>query len=480
MAFYIEIAGSLLLLAYLAIYLPLIGHGKRGTTMADLCVIFSILYLAGGSALGIFSDLRLGYRSEAFADSENTLLKCYFGIFLFLFGLTLSNFGFEGFRTAFLKMQQRYRDPLFFMVRRLDLVPLKGVLLIFGAIWLYRLTVISLGGGISGFGGASVTLKIPYPLVVMNYIIAPAAAFIIFYGVFRAFFARQRNYLFLIPTAMELLFLLAQGRREVLFGIFAVVFVYLAFGRRISLIKLGGFGLVGLVFLTIYSTVFLDLRSEALSIRKQNPGTSAVQAFYQAITEDQKAATEIGEAEEKAAANLQTRGRLGLYWIFMVVDGLEDRRPMLGEATFAAAMSALPRKVRPIRYWFDHAAFIQSHYGYAAVDVSDNFVALGLADFWLFGPLASGFMLGFLLNWLNYLSMRYFFHEPLIAILIFCTAYEMAINFEISPVAMFVAVRNVIVILVGFKVLRMFGIRIGKGYRPKAPRQGHPAPAFRF
>jgi hypothetical protein len=200
--------------------------------------------------------------------------------------------------------------------------------------------------------------------------------------------------------------------------------------------------------------VFLDLRKSAKVVKMQSSeSVSAVNAVKTALSDREENADTVA-SKEQSLANLQIRPRLSLLWIAQILDAQDEIPLMFGESTYAAFMGALPRALRPNRYWWDHASFVQRHYRLPMIDVGDNLVATGLSDFGLFGAWLAGFLFGLLLSFFSKFANTNLFQSPVISLVVYCMCFDMVINFEASSVTPFVNLRNFVVLFVAYKLIK--------------------------
>lgn len=460
-------------MVFLALFLQKTNMWRRGMTLADMAVIFCVLTVAGGAMIGIYADWKMGYTRIDYQPWDWSLIRTYMAIFLYILGLIFSNY--LTMRTVRPERRERVGNSLFYMITRMDDLRPFTVVIIYLGIWVTRLFTFSAGGGISGFAGADLGFRIPYLVIVLQFILNPASVFIILYAVYRAFYSKRRTFGYFLPLLLEFVFLMGQGRRDLIIAVFGSIFVVFAVKRKIPLLKLLFLGMAGFLLIQIYSARFLDIRERTAQLKREQGNISAFAALQQAFTQMQDTDMSEGQSEaiyDNAMRNLQVRGRTSVFEIYRIFNAQEAIPAMHGEAMYSAFMKSLPRALRPIKYWFDHALFILRHYNLSGGDISDTFVLMGVADAGLFGAFFVGTLVGIFLNWCGVLSVRYLDSLPIVGILVYCAGFDLAVNYETSASSLFVAFRNVVIILIATRILNRLGIISFKPRDQRVPLSG--------
>jgi len=469
-SFYIEVAFVVLLGFQAVILLSTLNNKGIGFSFPDLAALVVCLSTGGGLLLCLSLDVRLGEMPDYQNIPTDVRVKGFASVFLYIWGIMLAkSLYFTRARLGSASSQSPV-NPGFSVLKKLDWISPWSVFLFIGLVWLPRLIKISMGGGVSGFGGAHIGMNMPYPIVVMEHLFRAGAYGVIMFGIHKAFFSSKRAYIFLLPVAVELMFLVLQGRRQLIFAFFAIFFVVLGNSKRIRASNFIFFGIFASFFLMNFSTVFLSIRNSAQTVQRSSfDKVSAVEAVRTALSEQDGSKEEQEEAENKSLQNLQIRPRLPIMWIFQIVEGQKRYSPMWGESTFAAFMGALPRAVRPPKYWWDHASFVQRHYRQKHVDVGDNLVALGVSDFGLIGGFIWGFIFGWFLCVMNRFANRSLRENTVVALTIYAICFDACINFEASAVMPFTVLRNCMLLLILYVVSREFfsaTTNVGGGTKP--------------
>lgn len=478
MDFNFTIVWELLLAVALALfglgYIMYLNANRATIMMSDIALLFTILFIGGGSIVGASVDI-VFFKGDVpwsydLLFGGSYLFLGYLMVATYILGLMLSKVPFHRKRMQLNPLIGPQENQVFFFTRRaLDIPPL-ALWVAFGLVWFFRVMQFASGGGISGLNSFQSAMALPYPVVVAMYLFGPFEILVLGYAVAKILV--HRKYLFVLIIFSEIGFNILQGRREVLFVLFFVIIFYFAIRRTFRLGPLILGGTLGALFLFAVSPFFLSVRSDAQRI-KQLEGGSGLSAYISAVAGEGKMTASEGDDEferENAMANLSPRSRMNLVWIMNITHGAIARYPMFGESIFHGVMSALPRKFRPYRFWGDHASSIQMHFGLPFGDVADNYIASGVADFWLIGPLIFGFLFGCLLNFFGFVAVRRFFREPLLSALLFCYLFLLATDFESSLSTIFVILRNIIIVFVLIHFMRRMGFSFGRHKQPRSGR----------
>ena len=479
--FYVDAFFVLILGVQVVVLLYTMNNGGVGFSFPDLAALVTCLSLGGGILLSLTLDLRLGERPDYQNIPRDILIKSYLSVLLYTWGLFFAKKLYFTPEKLGGKDPQNPVNPAFAVLKKLGWISPWSILMFIGAVWFPRLIKISMGGGVSGFGGTHIGLNMPYPVVVMEHLFSAGAYGIVMFGVHKAFYSTRKSFWFLIPVILELFFLTLQGRRQLIFAFFTIFFVIIGNSRKIRVTKFVIFGIFASLFLLNFSTVFLNIRKSAISVKKSSfDNVSAIDAVRTALSE--RDATSEGKRAEVDASfqNLQVRPKLPLLWIVQILEGQETYSPMYGESTFAAFMGSLPRALRPIKYWWDHASFVQRHYRLKMVDVGDNLVALGVSDFGMFGAFLWGFIFGWFLCIMNNFANRALPVNTVVALVIYSMCFKSCINFEVSAVMPFTVLRNCIILLVLYVLTREFftATNIGGPEKKRRPKARMPSPRY--
>lgn len=447
--------------------------------LPDVMIVFSIFYFGLAPLVSYYYGY--GRLLESPWTTQDILLG-YSCIFLFLISMALGSrvFRFNAlFKPSF--TSEGRNSPILFFARSAGEIKTVWILGALVVTWSMRLIQLKYGGGVSGMDTVDVMLSIPYPVVILRQLFSPLYILVIIYSTLKVLHPTRKNYLFILVLILEFLFLAFQGRRDLLFLTMFCGFTYFSIYKKINW-KLLGFCSLGAVFIfTVYSKIFLPFRAvaraETNSIYSSNIVDFISQGIKGALAQDKE------KTDEGFKKNMMLRPRANNEWIFTIVSSVGPMGAAHGESTFHAIMSALPRILRPPKYWLDHASIIQAHLGLEDFDAADNYVANGYFDFGIPGVIAFGFILAAWLNLGLLMSQNLYQDQPFFGSFFFATFLQFSMNIEASLSAPFVMGRNLAFVFALGEILAAMGFSSRrmekKEYRLSSPQQNALKPRVR-
>jgi hypothetical protein len=450
-----ELILSGLLIAFGCIYGSYLYNRNSTISFPDISIILAVLYFGAGSWVSFI----FGYRWENDYDSTLITILSFVGIYLFILGLVCSKF----FPLKPIREGQfthgGHRSSLFYFPVKVEGLKLIWILLSVFFIWILRFYDWSIGAGVSSTETFEVVMSKPYPIVIIDALFRPLNYVILMYAIMQIISPLRKNYLWLIYIAAEVGFMALQGRRDLFELCLLILFCYYSVYAKIRLKILVPISIFAVCIFTIFSPFFLIFRDV---VRTESQGFREA-SIYQAIStaiSDSKVADQV-KLQERSENNIQGRSRSNIIWTKTVLSEQISKQPLMGEVAFSGAMSTLPRTLRPYKYWGDNAAVIQRNYGIGDGDVSDNFVANGIADFSLIGPFIYGLVIGLTLNFLFSRALCLAADNLLLAALLFVWIWNFSINTEISMTAYFALWRGVFILWLIGGVMSLMGINTG-------------------
>ena len=330
-----------------------------------------------------------------------------------------------------------------------DYIQVKHILLAYFVVVFYRVYLIMLGGGFSGTDNLGVMLSLPYWIIILKFVFGSVTYGLIFFSLKRIQ-TRSANIFLIIIMCAETIYTFTQGRRDMINLLLIYGISLFLINKKINL-RLGLVGLltVFLLMKCIFPS-FWNLRNDVQDYVAYSSNKSAFSALKEIDTNKN-----VDEAylQQKYSDNIQKRSRMNYMWILIVQDSVYKKGPLYGEVIFSAFMGALPRSLRPTKYWFDNASVIQDAYNFPRGDTSDNFVAAGYADFKNVGVFINGLLIGLTLTLLPQIIYKYCYGFPLLTLLAYFHLFPLALDFEISPTSYFATLRSVFLLMIICQVL---------------------------
>lgn len=462
-ASYLEIVFCVILMLWAGAFAVYKMKRPQDFLFPDVVFLMSILYFAFGPIV----SYALGYgRSFEATWSVGEIFSGYIAITLFLLSLLVGSRLFRPkslFRPEF-TMGGR-RSPVFFFVSSLNELKFVYIIVAFLIVWSLRIIHFKYGGGFSGSETIEVMLSVPYPIVILRQLFGLLYIVVVAYAVLQLLRPTRKNYLYLLFLLPEFMYQALQGRRDLLFLIILIAFVYYAIRTRINW-KLIGACIFGVLFIfTAYSKFFLQFRSAAQADRS----SIYSDGFFDTLAVGVVGATEAdaSAASERLSKNLMYRSRMNTDWILTITSSTGFLGALHGESLMHASFSALPRFLRPNKYWGDHASMIQAHLGMAEFDAADNYVANGYIDFGFLGVAIFGLGLAAMLNFGLLIAQFIYSNQAIFGCLIFAMLYHLALNVEVTLSEPLLVLRNMVVLFALCLALSAIGMKSGRGGRHK-------------
>ncbi|MDF3130408.1 hypothetical protein P0Y35_14470 [Kiritimatiellaeota bacterium B1221] len=414
--------------------------------LGDIAIWMTCVYVGLGPLLSRLAGYNEVYESNTIYGS---VLIC---ALLYIFGIMISQNYSRKYITKCNNISRGNFYTKFGLQQFVLFLPkIKFIYIILGylVVWLYRIAEIKGGGGFSGTEGLSVTLSIPYWLVVLHFVFRAMPFVLIFYMLYMIHIKRASLLIFSL-LIFETVYTFTNGRRDMLNVLIIYAVALLLFNQRLKLRYVFAFCVILILLLKLIFPYFYQFR---LSIQENKSSYNGID-ISQAL-DDVKLRSEDKEYNSyKFRENIQRRARMNYMWIEVVQGVVNNSKPLYGEVQFSAIMSTIPRHLRPSKYWQDNALIIQKAYGLRAMDASDNFIAVGYADFKYIGVLINGIWLGCILTFVPIILVKCFNEYPFVVVLVFCHIFPLALDFEISPTTIYATVRSVLVILTVSYILK--------------------------
>lgn len=453
-ASYVEILFCSLLIVWAGALAIHKMNRPQGVLFPDVVFFMSVLYFALGP---IVSHL-LGYgRTFESTWSVGEICLGYIAVIVFLLSLLIGSKLFRPrslFRPEFTSYGRR--SPLFFFVGALNEVKFSYVMASFLLVWALRFIHFKYGGGFSGSETMEVMLSIPYPIVILRQVFGLLYIVVVIYAVLQLMRSTRKNYLYILLLLPEVVFHALQGRRDLVFMILLIGFVYYALRMRINWKIVFGSALGLLLIFTVYSKVFLQFRTAATADRSSIYAGSFFDTLK--IGLEQATIADDGLSSARLNRNLVYRSRMNTDWILTITSGIGPLGDLHGASFIHAVFSALPRALRPVKYWGDHASIIQAHLGVRDFDAADNYVANGYVDFGFLGVALLGVGVAALLNFGLVCAQILHRQNVLLGSLVFAMLFYLAINVEVSLNRPLLVSRNIAVLVILSLVVSSIGI----------------------
>jgi|GEM_PF-1874117 len=417
---------------------------RNNFNLADFAIWMTCLYVGFGPVLSYISGYDDVYATESLNGS--VLISSM----TFIAGIMLAQISSRLVaRQGLQKNRENFHtDGLFVIPHILDKISGGYFLAAYSIIWIYRVYIFLLGGGFSGTDSLSVMLSIPYWVIVLQFIFSPMSYILIFY-VLRRIQTNNINIYWILLLVVETIFTFTRGRRDMINMLLVYGLALLILHKKLYLKHIIAGGFVVYILATVVFPFFWHFRLNL----QENMSQYGDRSVKNVLAQVESSELDNSYFKAKYSNNIQVRARMNYMWIQVVEDAVYKKGALRGEVFFSAFMGALPRFIRPTKYWFDNASVIQDNYGFPRGDTSDNFIAAGYADFKLVGVYVAGLVIGITLTLLPIINFSQNKNYPLISIIIFGHLLPLALDFEISPTSYFAMLRSIALLLVVVNLL---------------------------
>lgn len=371
------------------------------------------------------------------------IIATYFGIFLFILGLMLS--------------KKILYEPDYFTIRENRLIyiiqnfnkiiTIKNLILIYIFIWSVRLTYAFVFNiSISGTDTTKRILEVPYIFIILNDFSNIMRFTILFWAISYIFSNRRISLLPIILNLSETLYMFFMGRRQMLFVLFLLIFIYISLGYKIKPKRLLPFILLSLLFLLYIFPFFLSLRDVADShLKDKNKSTiNLISQSYQEVI-----SSKLKKSNYKK--NVIYRAYI-IRWSMQILNQSRIFNGLGGFALGDCILWSVPKFMNPGKYnTLDPEQLINAKFSLPMIDSPSNWPAYGLADFGLVGSFFYGFLLGSILILIYKLAIKLFHRYPIISVTLISSFMFEAFIIEQSPILLFKYLRaNIILFIFAF------------------------------
>lgn len=437
--------------------LAVVSSGGKRITLVDLALWMSALYLGGGPLI----SYSLGY--EPYTDSAQAPWRVLGAVLIYYTALLgAKNFYFSNLS----KVRLPPRSPSVFLViiSGLAKIQLKDLFKLYFILWIVRVVDLVLGGGFSGLNSLQFMLSRPYYIVVTDMLLSPVGWLILMATSVRLFYTKTEMSFALVLFVIEVVYTFSQGRREMLNIVFLCMLALYSVNRRLKVSNMIVGGIVTILLVSYLFPLFLETRSEL-----QRGNSDGDNVAIQKTLRDVMGRDEVDKdlMMESYKLNMQYRALFNYKWMETVILGMKQYGFMHGESIISASMKALPRGLRPTKYWHDHASFLQRHLRIPLSDTADNNIANFYADFGSFSVWAYGFIFSTLLLWGTDIALKTAYSQPLLGVLLFAHLLPHGLSFEASLSDIFTTLRSFLLLFILSKILLHMNIQLGNPFLKK-------------